>query len=1293
VAAKGWEFWIDVGGTFTDCLAHAPDGSIRAHKLLSTGAYTGRISQGSSGSHLIDPGRCGDPVDFFVGYRFDLVSPGGSLAGDGHSVTRFSPDAGTFSLDPPLPTVPAPGSLYQLASGEPAPITGIRWLLGKRLDEEIGPVTVKLGTTRGTNALLERQGVPVAFVTTRGLGDVLRIAEQNRPRLFDLHIRKPADLYREVIEVDERLDAAGNVLVPLDPETLQEPFRRLRERGIDALAVCLLHSYRSSVHEEIVERVAREIGFSQISLSSRLSPLQKIVARGDTTVVDAYLTPIVREYVASIRARLPAATLKLMTSTGGLVDADSFVGKDSVLSGPAGGVVGQAMVAQRAGFEKSIGFDMGGTSTDVSRFDGEYERRFEMEVNDPESDAGVRILAPMLAIETVAAGGGSICWFDGQKPVVGPRSAGADPGPACYGRGGPLAVTDVNLFLGKIPSQDFALPLDYDAVVSRLDALIEDIAAGTDQRYSREQLAAGFTAIANANMAAAIRKISLARGYDVREYVLVSFGGAGAQHACAIARELGMRRVLLHPYAGVLSAFGIGMADVKKLAARDVGQTYSPPTLATIEGAFAEMERGLRAAVQAEGIADDSTGTTRFLDLCYTGQSSTITVPLPDDGDYATEFARRHRQLYGFVFSRRPIEIRAARVEVTGKMPKPPVELRAVVPRRPQPSHRTRAYLGGAWRDAGVFRRADLRPGDAIEGPAIVVEAISTIVIEPGWSAEVSERDDVVLTDQASGSGQSVFVDTEADPITLELFNNRFTAVAEQMGVTLQRTSLSTNVKERLDFSCAIFTADGDLVVNAPHIPVHLGAMSDCVKQLIEAVPDLRPGDVLVTNDPYRGGSHLPDVTVVTPLFEEDGSRLLFFTASRAHHAEIGGIVPGSMPPFSRTLAEEGVVIRHFRLVQGERSSEAALRELLSAGPYPSRAVEENIADINAQVAANQTGVQQLLALVARAGLEVVTAYMGHMQRLAEAKMRAALAALPEGAHRFTDHLDDGSAITVTVTVRHTAGGGAATVDFTGTGPVIDGNLNANVAIVKSAVLYCFRCLIDAALGEQVEIPLNAGVLAPVEIIVPPGCLLNPPARDDPGRCAAVGGGNVETSQRIVDVIFGALGTVAASQGTMNNFTFGNQRFGYYETIGGGAGAGPAFDGADAVHTHMTNTRLTDPEVLEARYPVRLRRFAVRRRSGGTGRHRGGDGIVRELEFLEPLELSLLTGRRTSAPYGLAGGQPGAPGRNRLLRAGHTSWQDLGWAAHVRVEPGDVVCIETPGGGGYGATEIGVMQP
>jgi 5-oxoprolinase (ATP-hydrolysing) len=1279
----GWEFWIDVGGTFTDCLARAPDGSIRIHKLLSTGVYKGRVAAGSTRERIVDPARSADPDGFFGGFRLTLASPDAPER-TVPRVVRFERASGVLWLDPALPFDPRPGDTYELTSREPAPVTGIRWLLGRGSDETIGRVTVKLGTTRGTNALLERQGAPLAFVTTRGFRDVLRIAEQNRPRLFDLHIRRPADLYREVVEVDERLDANGNVLLALDPETVREPLLRVRQRGIDALAVCLLHAYRNSAHEEILERLAREMGFSQVSLSSRLSPLQKIIARGDTTVVDAYLTPIVRDYVAAVRAHLPEGTLKLMTSAGGLVDAETFVGKDSVLSGPAGGVIGQATVARRAGFGKSIGFDMGGTSTDVSRFDGDYERRFEMQVNDPESDAGVRIVAPMLAIETVAAGGGSICWFDGHKPMVGPRSAGADPGPACYGRGGPLTITDVNLFLGKILTDHFAFPLDLAAVGRRLDELIAEIEGASGQRYTRKRLAAGFTEIANANMAAAIRKISLARGYDVREYILVGFGGAGAQHACAIARELGIGRILLHPYAGVLSAFGIGMADVVKHAARDVGMPYGNDMLATLEPLFTEMERDLRGQIRAEGIASGAITCARSLDLRYAGQSSAINVPCPANGDYAPEFERRHRQLYGFAFAGRAIEVQAARMEAIGATPKPAVRERFAVPRAPAPLQSIEVWFEGHWCSTGVFRRSDLRPGDRIEGPAIIAEPISTIAVEPGWTAEVTLHDDLVLHDQVGPSVASADVGTRVDAISLELFHNRFTAIAEQMGVTLQRTSLSTNVKERLDFSCAIFTAEGDLVVNAPHIPVHLGAMSDCVRQLIASVPELRAGDVMVTNDPYRGGSHLPDVTVVTPVFDAAGGRILFFTASRAHHAEIGGIVPGSMPPFARTLAEEGVVIRAFRLVQDERASEEALRELLQSAPYPSRAVAENVADIRAQAAANQNGVRQLQELVGRYGLDVVSAYMGHIQTLAEAKMRAALGRLPEGVHRFTDHLDDGSPISVAITIRHGDRGGEATVDFSGTGPVIDGNLNANPAIVKSAVLYCFRCLIDAVLGENVEIPLNAGVLAPVSLIVPEGCLLHPPAHDDPRLCAAVGGGNVETSQRIVDVIFGALETVAASQGTMNNVTFGNRAFGYYETIGGGAGAGPDFEGADAVHTHMTNTRLTDPEVLEDRYPVRLRRFAVRRGSGGAGARQGGNGIVREIEFLAPVELSLLTSRRGSSPYGLKGGNAGEPGRNRLQRAGTHTWEELGWAAHVEVRPGDVLLIETPGGGGWG---------
>ncbi len=1329
-----WEFWIDVGGTFTDCIARRPDGAIVTHKLLSSGAYKGEVKPGSTRFCIRDPQRCRDPDGYFQGYHLTLLRPatgsgraelvearhatgcGGEEAvqvlDEDVPVARFARDGGELELSRPLVVQPKPGMLYELRSDEPAPVAGIRWLMGNRLDQPIGPARMRLGTTRGTNALLERQGTRTALVTTVGFRDVLRIAYQNRPRLFELEIRKPVDLYQEVVELNERVDKDGRVVEPLAESEVGEKLSILRQRGIDAVAVCLLNAYRNGEHERMVERVALQLGFEQVSLSSRLSPLPKMVSRGDTTVVDAYLTPVIREYVAGLAARAPEASLKLMTSAGALTDASRFVGKDSIFSGPAGGVVGAAYVARQAGLAKVIGFDMGGTSTDVSRFDGEYERRYEMELNDPESGTGVRIVAPMLSIETVAAGGGSVCWFDGQKPVVGPRSAGADPGPACYGRGGPLCVTDVNLYLGKIVPRHFPFPLDGEAVGARLDELIDEIAEATGRRYAREELAAGFTAIANANMVAPIKKISIARGYDAREYALVSFGGAGAQHACAIARELGIRKVLSSPYAGVLSALGIGIADVTKFAERAIGRPYgdfvrpsASPEPSGLEAVFREMYQRLRQQVSSEGIPEARVKPPRrLLEMRYVGQESRITVPCPADGDYAREFERLHRQLYGFAFPGRPVEVYAARMELVGETEKPPRVRRPPQPRRPEPDQHTQVYFDGAYCDAAVYLRDALRPGDQIDGLAIIIEPTATIVVEPGWSAEVTSENNVLLTDGAGERGWAGAPATQGiddldrpDPVQLELFNNHFASIAEQMGAVLQKTAVSTNVKERLDFSCAIFSAAGDLVVNAPHIPVHLGGMSECIKQLIEDVPDMWPGEVYLTNDPFRGGSHLPDVTAVTPVFApgEPGSQevpsILFFTASRAHHAEIGGTTPGSVPPFARTLAEEGVILRHLRLVHKERSSEEELRRILASGPFPSRAVEENVADINAQAAANQAGANLLLSMIERYGLATVQAYMEHIQRAAESKMRSALLKIPPGEHRFTDYLDDGSPISVTITIQHTERDGRrqgeAVVDFRGTGPVHPGNLNANRAIVSSAVIYCFRCLIDE------PIPLNAGLLMPIEIRLPDDCLLNPAGGSDPAMLPAMGGGNVETSQRIVDSIFGALGVAAASQGTMNNVVFGRSAvdgrsaFGYYETIGGGAGAGPTFDGADAVHTHMTNTRLTDPEVLESRYPVRVRRFEIRRGSGGAGRHHGGDGIVREIEFLEPAEVSLVTSRRTMQPYGMAGGEPGAAGHNLLRRRGETEFEELPGITLIQVDAGDVLRIETPGGGGYGVPE------
>lgn len=1318
---RRWEFWIDVGGTFTDCLARRPDGVILSHKLLSTSIYKGTVEAGSSADAIMDSRRREDPQGFFNG--FGVTLSGAERAGearradyDGVTVRAFDAATGRLELERPLAATPETGTTYELASPEEAPLAGIRWLFGKRLGDDLGDIDVRLSTTRGTNALLEDKGAAVTLITTASFADMLAIGYQARPRLFDLHIRKPAPLYRNVIELSERIDAKGNVLRPLDPAEVRRKLDIARTARAESIAICLMNSYRNPAHELLVEKIAREMGFVHVSVSSSLSPLQGIVSRGETSVVDACLTPVIRSYVDTIRAGIPNGSLGMMTSAGGLTAASSFVAKDSVLSGPAGGVVGCAEVARRAGFDRAIGFDMGGTSTDVSRYDGEFERRHEMQIEDRRTGGHILIAGDMLAIETVAAGGGSVCGFDGVKPIVGPDSAGAEPGPACYGRGGPLCLTDVNFLLGRIPPDGLPFPLDAGAARARVDETIERIAAATGRRYDRESLAAGYVEIANHHMAAAIKRISIQRGYDPRDYVLVAFGGAGGQHACAVARELGIRNVLLHPLAGVLSAFGVGMADVRRSASREVGKRLTEAAIAGLEETFVEMEAGLRRAMHEDGMDDARLDPPRrFLDLRYEGQDARITVARPTDDQWRRAFEYMHRRLYGFAYRDRAVEVFAARAELIARSPKPTLQL------EPSPVAGTGfhaaqvadVYFEARWTPTPIHRRESLPAGTRLDGPAVILESTGTIVVEPDWSGRVTERGDILLTQSTDSGGSSEngrllrqATDDACDPVELELFNSHFAAVSEHMGATLQKTALSTNVKERLDFSCAVLDADAGLVAHAPHIPVHLGAMGECVRRLVQDIRDdpaadpIRPGDVFVTNDPFRGGSHLPDVTVITPVFDVHGGALLFFTASRAHHAEIGGIAPGSMAPRSRSLAEEGVVIRAMRLVVADAEPgdtgdiqirDDELRQRLSSGPHPSRDVEQNMADIHAQIAANQCGVAMLRDMVDRYGASTVQRYMRGIQEAADTKMRSALREMDDGEYRSVDCLDDGTPIAVAITIN----GGEASVDFTGTGAVHAGNLNATPAIVASAVLYCFRSLIDE------DIPLNAGVLAPIRITIPENSLLNPQSDEDPSRCPAVAGGNVETSQRIVDVIFGALGVAAASQGTMNNFIFGNDRFGYYETIGGGAGAGPQFDGADAVHTHMTNTRLTDPEVLEDRYPVRLRRFSIRRGSGGGGKHRGGDGIVREVEFLAPLEVSLVTQRRSRAPYGLHGGGAGQPGRNVLLSssivddnvrteispresmsARTVGTEVLPSICELRVSKDDVIIIETPGGGG-----------
>jgi 5-oxoprolinase (ATP-hydrolysing) len=1253
------DFWIDVGGTFTDCVARWPDGRLTACKVLSTGSVKGRVGAGSDSGQIADPGRS-EPPGFFDGYEILLLDPAGRETARG---TVASSEPGRLRLSAPLPFPPEAG--YELTAREPAPILAIRRALGLRRTDPLPTIDMCLGTTRGTNALLERKGARTLLITTEGFEDALRIGAQNRPRLFDLAIRKPPPLFEEAIGLRERVDARGRVLAPLDVEDARVKLRAARGRGLEAVAICLLNACANPSHEIEAGRLAREAGFREVSLSTRVSPVIKLVPRGDTTVVDAAITPVLREYVAALRAAMPSGRLRIMTSAGGLVDAGAFSGKDSLLSGPAGGVVGFAHVAREAGFARAIGFDMGGTSTDVSPFDGGFELEFEAE------KAGARIAAPMLAIETVAAGGGSICGFDGARLLVGPESAGADPGPACYGRGGPMTVTDANLALGRILPDRFPFPLDRRAVDARLAEAAERVARETGRRRTAAELAEGWIRIANANMAAPIRRISVERGIDPRDHALVSFGSAGAQHACAVARLLGVRTVLVHPLAGVLSAFGVGVADIRRFAERSIQATLPDPGLDRV---FEELERRPREEAAAEGAG--RVRVRRLLDLRYVGQDHAISVEAGPDA--RARFEETHRRLYGHAFEGRPVEAVAARVEAVGERPKPAARrVEAAVDRKAEPARTSRAVFDGAERDTAVFLRERLRSGDRFEGPAIAIEDTGTVVVEPGWEARVTPEGNLELRDV---EGEERCVETaasdEADPVRLELFHNAFASIATRMGTALQRTALSVNVKERLDFSCAIFTPEGELVVNAPHIPVHLGAMAECVKRLRRDLAGLAPGDVVVTNDPYRGGSHIPDVTVVTPVFDGAKPEPIFFTASRAHHAEIGGIRPGSMPPDSTTLAEEGVLLRGFKVVDAGRPRFDELEALLRAPPWPSRAPKDNLADVAAQIAANQTGADELRAMVRRHGLGTVHANMRRIQRAAGEKTRALLRLRGAGVSRFEDAMDDGSRIVVSVEIR---GDGSATIDFGGTSPVVAGNLNANRAIVSSAVLYCLRCL----MGE--DVPLNGGVLAPVEIRVPEGCLLNPPERDDPAQCAAVVGGNVETSQRVVDVLLGALGAAAASQGTMNNLTFGNERFAYYETICGGAGAGPDFDGADAVHTHMTNTRITDAEVVESRFPARVRRFEIRRGSGGVGRRRGGDGAVREIEFLEPVEVSILSQRRTRAPYGLAGGRPGAPGRNLLRRRGSAGWEELGPIAMFRAEAGDALRIETPGGGGYGA--------
>jgi 5-oxoprolinase (ATP-hydrolysing) len=1172
-------------------------------------------------------------------------------------------------------------STHKLLSENPgryrdAAVAGIRAVLGLAPGAPIPPGTidsVKMGTTVATNALLERKGERTLLIVNRGFADALRIGNQARPRLFDLAITLPILLYERVAEVPGRIGADGEEVEALDEAAARAAFAGAREAGIEACAIALMHAWKYPAQEQRLAALAREAGFTQVSASHQVSPLLRLVPRGDTTVVDAYLSPILRRYVDQVAGELAGVRLYFMQSNGGLAEARSFQGKDAILSGPAGGIVGAARTAARAGFERIIGFDMGGTSTDVALYAGGFERAFETEV------AGVRMRAPMMAINTVAAGGGSILQFDGARMRVGPDSAGADPGPACYRRGGPLTVTDANVCVGKIQPAHFPAifgpdgnqPLDAAVVTEKFAALAEEIAAATGLRRDLREVAEGFLRIAVANMANAIKQVSVQKGHDPARFALACFGGAGGQHACLVADALGMQTVYLHPFAGVLSAYGMGLADQAVLREQAVERPLEPSALPDLHALADRLAAEATAALVAQGADPRRVTAHRSLHVCYADTEAALIVPLTGHDAVVAAFTAAHRARFGFATPERPLTVEAVAVEAVA-----PGEAvaEAHLPARaegvPAAIDRVALFSGGAGHDAPVFDRATLCAGDRIAGPALIREANATTVVEPGWQAEITTHDHMLLHRIAALPDRAAAGSSRPDPVLLELFNNLFMNVAEQTGAVLQNTAMSVNIKERLDFSCAVFDAEGNLVANAPHIPVHLGAMGESVRTVLaHRRASLKPGDVVALNNPYNGGTHLPDVTVITPVFDEAGARLLFFVGSRGHHADIGGITPGSTPPASITLEEEGVVIDDFLLVDGGRFREAELRALLASARYPARSPDVNVADIKAQVAANEKGVQELRRVVAQYGWDTVAAYMGHVMDNAEESVRRVIDRI--GGGRFLYRMDDGAPLCVSVTVDHATR--SARVDFTGTGEQrARNNFNAPPAVTRSVVLYVFRCLV----GD--DIPLNDGCLKPLEIVIPPGSFLAP----NPG--AAVVAGNTEVSQAVCNALFGALGSMACSQATMNNFLFGDPTWQYYETICGGTGAGPGFDGTSAIQTHMTNTRMTDPEVLELRYPVRLERFAIRRGSGGAGRWRGGDGSERRIRFLKPMTAVIVASRRNVPPFGLDGGADGAAGQQWVERADGTR-EVLSGTARAELAAGDVFVIETPGGGGYGA--------
>ena len=1297
-----YEVWCDVGGTFTDCFVHQPDGSRRCTKVLSSGLVKGTVSHWIDRNTFVDPLRRNDPAEFWIGAKVVWIDPLGEPFAS-QECLGFDPTDGriqlaeTYAVASELGKPVLSGTLdrvqcvrYELDCGLEAPVLAARLLLGLNPTQPLPPLQVRLGTTRGTNALLTRTGQPCALVTTSGFGDLLRIGYQERPDLFALNVCKRTPLHASVVEIDERMDANGSVLVPLDVEQAENELRNLFATGIRSIAVCLLHSYCNPVHESRIEQIARRIGFTCICISSQIAPKIKAVIRAETTLMDAYLTPIVQGYLQTVTNQFGLENrthLRVMTSSGGLVSADSYRGKDSVLSGPAGGAVAIEAYSQAMKQSRCIGLDMGGTSTDVCRIDG------KLQLENETIKAGVRMMVPTLAIHTVAAGGGSVCWFDGVRLRVGPQSAGSNPGPACYGRGGPLTITDLNLLSDRIDPATFPFTLDRRAAEQRLEAVLSQMNGSDDlsiERFMSEQLCDGFRRIANEHMAAAVRSISIAQGADPREHALIGFGGAAGQHICEIAELLGIQHVIDPPNAGLLSALGMGMASVKRSFSRAIYRPLEDVDSLDVSRLVADMNREAFDEFDREGIASKQVSATFEMELKYTGTEGSMLVSLNDTSsnnlgpfnnlrlhrDCIDRFEAMHRTRFGYLRKGKPIEAVSLKGDYCAKSENQLERITLVEPPIPHIDITP---------DKRVHLRGELAPGQSINGPALIVSSGSTTALEKGWRATVLSDHTLSLrridaVKKLAPERAQASVSDVVDPVLREVLAQRIAAIADQMGIVLEQTAISVNVKDRRDFSCAVFACNGDLIANAPHVPVHLGAMSETIRCMLVKFPKMFPGDCFLTNDPYEGGSHLPDVTVITPVFVESQSVIGvpdFFVACRAHHAEIGGIAPGSMSPTSTRLGEEGVIIPPMHLVQQGIDCSWQVESLLRNAAYPSRSVAENMADLAAQQAANQQGLLAMQELSLDYGLDTLKRYLEYIQQASEAKTRAWIRTLGNRVRSFADKMDDGTGIRVSITpTSNEADEPVLQIDFAGTGMVSKGNLNANPAIVAAATMYVIRC----ALADS--LPLNSGVLRCVEMKIPQG-ILNPKPSGNQEDWPAVAGGNVETSQRVVDCLLGALGLAAASQGTMNNFLFGDSTFGYYETIGGGTGATHTANGEDAVHSHMTNTRLTDVEVLEKRYPVRLVRFGIRQGSGGHGQHSGGDGMIRQIQALKPLVVSLVTSRRSSAPFGLDGGAAGEAGENWLIQKDGTQVQ-LPSSAHLSIVAGESILIETPGGGGVG---------